>query len=601
MRSFIVILLVLMGANAHAAIFCESPAGSRTNQPSLATALTVANCPTVVVTSAISGSFANISSATLPGGAWPPDRALKVENGGSIAPTTKFTGLGHIDVWPSGSDDTAYISKVISMMTSGGVVNFHNGTYTLGALSTIAKPITLDFHGSYIKPATTGIMFTMQQTGADSNAESIVIKNATVIAGTSNPSDIVKIMYGTINPLLDNFNVQAVTATHAYVWNNTSYGLHIKDCKFRNGTTPAVIKLDQSDVSPTIFSITVDIDHCDISNIDGIGISADGGSMTVRGFTVIEGCTGGAIVHNSVAYAASFDIQAYFEQNYTHDLWLNATTGGNYNVHGCTFGDGSLATSSYNHIIVGGNTYLTLNSNKFNDGGVTGTTPAYYDSNNNILKVSSVTGYSSTGFDRLLSDTLRGRVKGHFNEELTTQTVTAASNTTVYAVQNQSLAQTAYDEWEITAGFNPAIGINEVFHVFVNIQDLGIYGTVTIDKQDYETLTLNVAPAVAWVSGDLITGATSGATCEIVGSVSSTVYHVKYRTKDFTAAETLSNGTNAATQTAAYPTTATTTGISHTILNIVDNGNNTYSITAQASGASAMTYRVTYLGNRRIF
>lgn len=59
----------------------------------LAQAAVSADCAnnTVVVTTALTAGFSNISSASLPGGAWPSDRKLKVEKGGSIGNTTQFT------------------------------------------------------------------------------------------------------------------------------------------------------------------------------------------------------------------------------------------------------------------------------------------------------------------------------------------------------------------------------------------------------------------------------------------------------------------------------------------------------------------------------
>ena len=68
-----------------------------------------------------------------------------------------------------------------------------------------------------------------------------------------------------------------------------------------------------------------------------------------------------------------------------------------------------------------------------------------------------------------------------------------------------------------------------------------------------ELLVLDTPPATAWAAGDTITGDTSGKTCVVVEYVSDYSYVVKERNGIFTLGESLSNGTVAATQGAAYP------------------------------------------------
>ena len=68
-----------------------------------------------------------------------------------------------------------------------------------------------------------------------------------------------------------------------------------------------------------------------------------------------------------------------------------------------------------------------------------------------------------------------------------------------------------------------------------------------------EILTLDVAPATAWATGDTITGATSLKTCTIVSKSSDYSYIIDSRNGEFTLGEVLSNGTYAADQGATYP------------------------------------------------
>ncbi len=49
----------------------------------------------------------------------------------------------------------------------------------------------------------------------------------------------------------------------------------------------------------------------------------------------------------------------------------------------------------------------------------------------------------------------------------------------------------------------------------------------------YETLSLDVAPATAWVAGRVVTGQTSGATCVVVSQLTALTYQVRSRTGTF--------------------------------------------------------------------
>jgi uncharacterized phiE125 gp8 family phage protein len=74
-----------------------------------------------------------------------------------------------------------------------------------------------------------------------------------------------------------------------------------------------------------------------------------------------------------------------------------------------------------------------------------------------------------------------------------------------------------------------------------------------------EILTLDVAPATAWVPGDTITGQTSGHTCKAVAKLTALTYEIKERTDAFHLDESIGvTGTAAkiANQGAAYPTVA---------------------------------------------
>ena len=92
-RFILTLVMLLISTQAYAAILVFSPNGTFVVKPDLATAATAADVSgkTVVVTSALSATLSNISSASVHG--WPTDRKLKVEKGGSIGNTTLFKFL----------------------------------------------------------------------------------------------------------------------------------------------------------------------------------------------------------------------------------------------------------------------------------------------------------------------------------------------------------------------------------------------------------------------------------------------------------------------------------------------------------------------------
>jgi len=79
----------------------------------------------------------------------------------------------------------------------------------------------------------------------------------------------------------------------------------------------------------------------------------------------------------------------------------------------------------------------------------------------------------------------------------------------------------------------------------------------------FELMTLDVAPATAWVVGNTITGQTSSQTCIIAKVLTTTTYYVISRSGAFTLGEILTNGTTTADQGAANPTFALQVGTLH--------------------------------------
>lgn len=139
MQRIIGLLLALsfvVVGQAYSAILVLQPGGTYTTKTTLEVARTAADTAgkTVVVTSALTAAQSNISAA------WPTDRALKVEKGGSINPTTSFTGLPYAEpewfgaIGDGTTDDSLKIQLALNSLKSGGVISLSSGvTYLVDA------------------------------------------------------------------------------------------------------------------------------------------------------------------------------------------------------------------------------------------------------------------------------------------------------------------------------------------------------------------------------------------------------------------------------------------------------------------------------------
>jgi hypothetical protein len=495
------------------------------------------------------------------------------------------------------TDDTRAIDLAIAAAPSGCLVKFNTGrTYVIGELAIISKPITLDFSNSYIKPATTGILFRIQQNAPDNNADRIIIQNATVIASGTTPANIVKILYGGINPTLHNFNIQGAKATHSFIWNYASYGLKISDCKIRNSFAPYALYCSHSNTDPYILTNAVDIEHVDLSNLSGIGIYFEGGIATIRGQSVVEGCLGGGIIHGNEAYANKIVVRdSYFEGNLKFDVSLG-TSGGNYSILDSNF----LSTGLTHHVLTSASTVLTAIGNTFYSGGISGDAPISYVGVNNIQRTPAP-GYAGT-FDSELADTLRGAIKAHIikpTQRMVPTTIAAGDNLDLIA--RQPLSGTAYEEWRIVGTTNLAIGLQMIARVYVSCQDTKIAGVVVTDLQETEILTLDQAPGGnGWLAGNIIFGKSSGARSEIVEVVTNKTYRIKNRDRNFTLGEALTNGLNSVEQGLSHPTVVTPSGGPHSVITVEAHAH-AYSINIQNFGPSPMTYFATRTDTVRRF
>lgn len=161
-----VVMVLALSGNSVGAILCESLNGASPYVAStLAVASTSPSCKntSVVVTTALSAVQSNISSATVH--AWPTDRALKVEKGGSINPTTAFTGLK--EAYPEWfgatgdgvANDYAALNRSALALAAGGTLTLPAGkNYLHNSAITITFPnkVVITGEGTITVGATVG-------------------------------------------------------------------------------------------------------------------------------------------------------------------------------------------------------------------------------------------------------------------------------------------------------------------------------------------------------------------------------------------------------------------------------------------------------------
>ena len=101
---------------------------------------------TVVVTSSLTEAQSNILAA------WPADRALRVEKGGSINPSTAFTGLPYAELQWFGSGKTGF-QLAINSLAAGGTMVVPYGTHIIentAAVSSSTANISIRIDGDIV-------------------------------------------------------------------------------------------------------------------------------------------------------------------------------------------------------------------------------------------------------------------------------------------------------------------------------------------------------------------------------------------------------------------------------------------------------------------
>lgn len=147
MRIIFALLALLIASPSWSAILVQDPGGKLNPIASLYKAATdpATVGKTIVVTSALSAVQSNISTATLH--SWPANRPLRVEKGGSINPTTKFSGLERATPEMFGAkgdgttDDTVSIQRAIN--AGPCAVEFRAASYRINSTITLKTKVIL--------------------------------------------------------------------------------------------------------------------------------------------------------------------------------------------------------------------------------------------------------------------------------------------------------------------------------------------------------------------------------------------------------------------------------------------------------------------------
>jgi len=325
MQKLILLLLALAlsacGSGAQAAIYAVSPNGAAVPaQLSLSAAAAAPSLAGTIVhvSSVLSAVQSNISSATVH--SWPRDRALVVDPGGSINPTTKFVGL------PAATPEMFGGSLQLAIKAAQQVFLSGNKVYTASSVSTIPAPIN-------ILGAGPGSVLQNYGLSLNSTGGYYGKLDSFLVNGTNASNSVGLKFYDTHKMTVSNVQVNNFTtgALFTYAWSNNIY-----NSSFNSNTTGARIINNGNGISAygtnfdnnaangleLLSSQKLTFSGCDFSNNGGYGVyidSSDNGTFQMT--------------------TAKFD-SSYMEGNVAGDFYVGAGTNG-IKVAGVVFTDNS--------------------------------------------------------------------------------------------------------------------------------------------------------------------------------------------------------------------------------------------------------------------
>lgn len=315
----------------------------------------------------------------------------------------------------TGTDNTTAFNKALAcIIASGdhdngdrGVIIFPRGNYLMGATNHITTALTIDFQNSKIIPNTTGIVFYVDLDPDDrvvGTSDGTVFQDGLFYGGSGQPyqpTNLIYFDYYALAPKMYNISARYVFATGALFYHKSGAGLVARDITITDSTANSGFSFIVSS-DPKVFSNAIVLDHINLTDFTGIGISTNGGDLIVRD-SIVQGCSGGGINHDGGVMVNNMIIEnVWFEGNTSFDVscGVSGTYGGEYSISRSRF----LGSSLVNHILVNGNTKLTTSGNMFEYGGIFGAVDpgSYVGINNSVRNVTA--GYTTGSLQELSND-----------------------------------------------------------------------------------------------------------------------------------------------------------------------------------------------------
>jgi len=246
-------------------------------------------------------------------------------------------------------NQTAILAAINAAVTNTTIVfpGYTGAAYRSGGLGTLAKIVQFDGQGSYIKPDTTGIWLTtsfVSDVGYQFVFKNMIFQRYAAVT----PTDIFKLV-GQPNTTFENVNYYGAYASHALVWNHSSYGTKFRTANWRYNVVTAggaLFYASQAyDGTSSTFSFNISFDGVDMSNNTARCVALEGGAFA---FTngVIESCSLGGIEQVANVWRID-DLQLehmHFEANQVFNMRFpgigtnpNTSISSNLRISGTTF------------------------------------------------------------------------------------------------------------------------------------------------------------------------------------------------------------------------------------------------------------------------
>jgi hypothetical protein len=287
----VLIFCSLFVCNAYASILIEGPSGFIGEVSTLTEALAIKKVTRVRVTSPLSAVQSNISSATVH--AWPADRTLTIEPGGSIANTTEFIATGRVE-------STGGVFKGTGAITINGPFSASGYVFT-AADAAVTFGLPVDLPPVQIWSSTASIAFAAGQPyipaewwGAAGNGttDDSVPMQAAIVASYSKKLKLVPGKKYLVGNLYAKSIIEIEGASDDFYGSNT--GLWLKT------GSDYILKVDGTDLEDIDYNANAawTVTHR-ITGLKIHDVSFNGQSEEADALLWIRGCSGAHIERNT--------------------------------------------------------------------------------------------------------------------------------------------------------------------------------------------------------------------------------------------------------------------------------------------------------------